>query len=227
MSNKVVVIPPCFCCFGGEMMHITAAKKVRGQQYLLTLDGNEQTEILVDASTFDHSGYRVDGWIDEQGLLELLALSKRNRTRSRALYYLSGRDYSAKELERKLYRIADKETAAGVVDRLTEVGLVNDAAYALRLAESLSRYRHYPKRRILQELQMKGISRENAEEAVENLQAEDVEQALALIRKKYYNRMQDKTAREKTAAALVRFGFSYDTVRRALQLAAETDIDID
>lgn len=199
-------------------MRITAAKKVRGQQYILTLDGDEETQVMVDASTFDHSGYRVDGWIDEQGLLELMELSKRNRTRSRALYYLSGRDYSKKELERKLYRVADKEMAAGVVDRLEEVGLLNDEAYAERLALSLSQYRLYPKRRIFSELMAKGVSREDASLAVEQLETEDLEQALALIRKKYYNKLNDEMGRQKTAAALTRFGFGFDTVRRALEI---------
>jgi len=150
----------------------------------------------------------------------LLALSRRNRTRSRALYYLSGRDYAAKELKRKLSRSSDKETADEVVDRLAEVGLVDDSAYAERLARSFANYRLYPRRRIMGALREKGISREDAETALEKLDTDDLQIALALIRKKYYNKTRDETGREKVAAALARSGFGFDTVRRAMEIVA-------
>lgn len=204
-------------------MKIIEAKRIRGQQYVLTLDGEETLEVTVDAATFDDSWYHVNGYIEPEQLNELLAVSRRNRARSRALYYLSGRDYAAKELERKLYRCADKETSAAVVERLTEVGLINDAAYAVRLAQNLMQYKQYPRRRILQALQEKGISREDAAAAVEALDADDFQQALALIQKKYYNKIHDKEGCEKTAAALARYGFSYDVVRRAIQATCEQD----
>ncbi len=208
-------------------MKIIEAKRIRGQQYVLTLEGDEEVEVMVDAATFDDSWYHVGGYIASEQLNELLALSRRNRARSRALYYLSGRDYAAKELERKLYRCADRETAAAVVDRLSEVGLINDGAYAKRLAQNLMQYKQYPRRRVFQALQEKGISRADAEAALEELEPDDFQQALALIRKKYYNRIHDKESREKVAAALARYGFSYDTVRRALNAASEDGYEIE
>ena len=206
-------------------MKITAAVRIRGQQYLLTIDGNDDCQAEVDAATFDHSGYHVDGEITPQELEDLLALSKRNRVRSRALYYLSDRDYAARELENKLCRMTERETAHAVVERLTEVGLINDAAYAGRQAQNLAQYRLYPKRRILQELRAKGIDRETAQAAVDAADIDDFQLALALIEKKYYNKLSDRSSREKTAAALVRYGFGFDTVRRAIQTAAENADD--
>lgn len=208
-------------------MKIIEAKRIKGQQYVVTLMGDEELEVTVDAATFDDSWYRVDGNIELDELNALLAQSRYNRTRSRALFYLSGRDYAAKELERKLYRCADKETAAAVVARLTEVGLINDAAYAERLARNLMQYKQYPRRRVLQTLLEKGISRADAELALEALEPDDFQQALALIRKKYYNKIEDRENREKTVAALARYGFSYDAVRRAINAAAEQRITED
>ncbi len=199
-------------------MKITDKKRVRGQQYVLSFD-TEALEVTVDAATFDHSCYFVGGEIAKDELEALLALSRRNRTRSRALYYLSGRDYAAKELERKLSRSSDTETAKAVVERLEEVGLVDDSAYAERLARSFANYRLYPRRRILAALREKGISREDAEAAIEKLDIDDSEVALALLRKKYYNKMRSEADREKTAAALVRAGFGFQTVRQAMALA--------
>ncbi len=214
---------PPFFCWCGDCMKITEAKRVRGQQYILTFDGDAVTQITVDASTFEDSPYRVNGEMSEEQLEALLACSRYNRARSRALYYLSARDYAAKELERKLYRCADKETAAAVVQRLTEVGLINDAAYAERLAVSLVRYKRYPHRRVLQTLLQKGISREDAQAAVDALESDDFQQALALIRKKYYNKVQTPEGRQKTVAALARYGFPYDAVRRAIEAVRTQD----
>ena len=203
-------------------MRITELKKIRGQQYRVTLEDHESEFVTVDAATLEESGYREGSFLDEEMLGELIKRSEKNRARSRALYYLSGRDYAAKELERKLTRCADREVAAEVVGRLTEVGLINDFEYARRLARDLQQYRHYPRRRILQELYGRGIGREEAAEAVAELEEEDLKQALALIRKKYYNKLSDRAARDKTAAALARYGFDYDTVRRAIRAAAES-----
>ncbi len=208
-------------------MKIIEAKRIRGQQYVLTLMGDEEIEVTVDAATFDDSWYHVDGNIELEQLNALLAQSRYNRARSRALYYLSDRDYAAKELERKLYRCADKETAAAVVERLIEVGLINDAAYAERLARNLMQYKQYPRRRIMQTLMEKGISRADAALALDTIEPDDFQQALALIQKKYYNKIHDRESREKTVAALARYGFSYDAVRRAINAAAEEQITED
>lgn len=210
---------PCaVSVFGMEVqgMRILSTKRIRGQQYMVTLQGDEQLDVMIDASTFDHAGYHVDGEISAEQLQMLLETSKYNRVRSRALYYLSGRDYAAGELSRKLTRMTEKETADAVVARLEEVGLINDEAYAIRLAQSLSEYRQYPRRRILQELRARGIDRETAEVAVQEADIDDDKQALALLTKKYYNKLSDDAARQKTLAALVRHGFTYDTARRAM-----------
>lgn len=203
-------------------MKITAGKRIRGQQYALTLgDGDETIEI--DRATFDHSGLRIGSDIDGAQLEALLQTATYNRVRSRALYYLTDRDYAAGELVTKLCRMTDRETATAVVERLCEVGLVNDRAYAERQAQNMAEYRLYPRRRILQELRAKGIDRDIAEEAVAALETEDFELALALLRKKYYNKLSDDAARARTAAALARYGFGYGTVRRAVEAATEEE----
>ena len=203
-------------------MKITAAKRIRGQQYELSLGDGENTA-EVDAATFDHSGLRVGSDIDGATLEALLKTSGYNRVRSRALYYLTDRDYAAGELVTKLCRMTDRETATAVVERLCAVGLVNDRAYAVRQAQNMAQYRFYPRRRILQELRAKGVARDIAEEAIEELEVTDFELALALLRKKYYNKLSDDAARARTAAALARYGFGYDTVRRAVEAATEDE----
>jgi hypothetical protein len=131
-------------------MKIIEVSRRRRQLYLLTIEGGDPIE--VDVRTFDESPYRAGCDVTEEQLNTLLASSQHNRARERALYLLGLRDYACKELEQKLYTEASPETAAAVVERLRQVGLLDDQRYAARLARSLSEGKHYPRRRIEQEL---------------------------------------------------------------------------
>ncbi len=195
-------------------MKITEVSRRRRQLYLLTIEGGE--DVQVDVRTFDESPYREGADITEEQLNALLAASQYNRARERALYLLGLRDYACKELEQKLYAEADPAVAASVVARLREVGLLDDERYAARLARSLSEGKHYPRRRIEQELRRRGVDPLTAQTAAEELDGEDFEQALALLERKYYNKLNDPDDRRRVTAALARRGFSYGAIRRAM-----------
>ena len=188
----------------------------RLRRSLYRLDFEESEPIEVDVRTFDESGFRQGSDLAEEQLNALLATSQYNRARERALYLLGLRDYACKELEQKLLTEASPEIAAAVVERLREVGLLDDERYALRLARSLSEQKHYPRRRIEQELRHRGISSVLIQAAVAELGGEDYEQALALLQKKYYNKLNDPESRRRVVAALARRGFSYGAIRRAM-----------
>ena len=194
-------------------MKIIEVSRRRRQLYLLTFEGGDPIE--VDVRTFDESPYKEGCDITEEQLNTLLATSQYNRARERALYLLGLRDYACKELEQKLYTEAPPETAAAVVERLRRVGLLDDRRYAARLARSLSEGKHYPRRRIEQELRRRGIDPLTAQSAAEEVDGEDYEQALALLQKKYYNKLNDPDSRRRVTAALARRGFSCGAIRRA------------
>ncbi len=196
-------------------MKITAVQRRRRSLYQLVLDGQDGPQ--VDVRTFDESHYGVDGTITPEELERLLALSQYNRTHDRALYLLGLRDYACRELEQKLAQQAPPEVATAVVSRLRDVGLLDDEQYATRTAGSLSRYKRYPRRRVEQELRRRGVDGELARAAAEEIPTEDFEQALALLRKNYYNKMNTEDSRRKTVAALARRGFSYTAIRQAVE----------
>ena len=197
-----------------KSMKIIEISRRRRSLYRLDLEGGDPIE--VDVRTFDESRFAVGQEITEEQLNTLLATSRYNRARERALYLLGLRDYACKELEEKLYSEADPVTAAAVVERLREVGLLDDERYAARLARSLSKVKHYPRRRIEQELRQRGISPVLAQAAVSDLEGEDFEQALEILRRKYYNKLNDPDNRRRVTAALARRGFSYGAIRRAM-----------
>ena len=196
-------------------MKITEAAVRRRRLYLLRLEDGR--ELSVDRQTFDESSYRVGSDITEQQLDTLLESSQYNRARERALYLLGLRDYGCRELEQKLLTEASPEVAAAVVERLRDVGLLDDSRFAARRARHLNEYKQYPRRRIRQELLRRGVDAATAEEALESLEGEDFQQALALIEKKYYNKLNDPESRQRTIAALARRGFTYAAIRRAIE----------
>lgn len=187
----------------------------RRRLYLLRLEDGR--ELSVDRQTLDESPYRAGGSITEEQLEQLLLTSQHNRARERALYLLGLRDYACGELEQKLHTEAPPEVAAAVVARLQEVGLLDDRRYAHRMARHLSEQKRYPHRRVVQELCRRGVAPDLAREAADALGGEDYEQALALLQKKYYNKLNNPDDRRRVTAALARRGFTYTAIRRAME----------
>ncbi len=203
-------------------MKITETAIRRRRLYLLRLDN--ETEYTVDRQTFDESPYRAGSDITPEQLEALLTQSQYNRARERALYLLGLRDYASGELEQKLHTESAPEIAAAVVARLQEVGLLDDAAYAHRLARHLTEYKQYSRRRVEQELRRRGIDSATVCDAVSALESDDFQQALALLEKKYYNKLNTPEDRQRTTAALARRGFTYSAIRRAMDaLGAATE----
>lgn len=192
----------------------------RKQLVLVTLSDGRELEI--DRPTWEQSPYRANSALTEEELSALLSLSEENRARSRALYLLSRRDYTKKELSEKLRPAAGREVCDATADRMEELGLVDDTTLAERYAREYCLVRHYPKRRAVQKLREKGIERFLAEEAVEKIGAEDLQAALAFLERKCYTQ-KDEIQRRKIVDALIRYGFDYETVRTAVRQIEESE----
>lgn len=200
-------------------MRIDDVQRRRGSLVQLVLDG--EPAALIDRKTFEESPYEVGSSLSEEQWVALKKESKTSRAWDKALYLLSLRDYARAQLQRKLEREAGSELARETVERLERAGLLNDGAYARRLARDMVERRHFSRRRTLQELTARGLDRETAEEAVEELEPDDAEQALELLRKKRYNELSDPDTRRRAASALARAGFGWDAVRCAMERRRE------
>ena len=130
------------------------------------------------------------------------------------------------DLER---RLKDKGFAipviAGVLDRLVEVGLVNDVEFAR--AWLAGRWGRRPSgwRRLQQELRGKGIAEADVLKARELLSErggapDEVASAAKLVARarRRYARLDPRVVRQRLYALLARHGYDSDTIRRALDL---------
>ncbi len=208
-------------------MKVTEVRPRRGQQVVLLWDDGSET--LLDKRTFEESPYGVGSFLSLEELEALCTLSRRNRAREKAVFLLSRRDYSRRELEQKLcrekgrYHAENRDAAAEAAAYMEELGYVKDEEYARRLARDCRDSKHYPRRRALEKLCEKGIARETACAVLDEMVWDDSQLALEFLRKKRYNIPESREEAEKQLAALARYGFSGDDIRRAMRRRQEEE----
>jgi regulatory protein len=125
---------------------------------------------------------------------------------------LTGRARSRRELADKLRgRGVPDDLAARLLDRFTEVGLIDDAAFARHWVESRQAGRGLARRALAEELRRKGVDPEVVREAVGEMDpGEEEAAARALVRKRLpsLRRVDRATATRRLAGMLARKGYS-------------------
>lgn len=136
---------------------------------------------------------------------------------------------SRAELEAKLaQRDCPVDVAAAVLDRMTEVGLVDDEAYALTLVRSQQTGRGLAKRALARQLHNKGIEDDLADAALASISdADERDRARALVDKKLHamHGFGIEVQTRRLAGMLARKGYSpsltYAVIREAIADAPE------
>lgn len=151
------------------------------------------------------------------------------RAREIVLRRLSVQARSRSELRSSLRQAAiPPEIAEAVLDRMDEVGLVDDAAFAESWVRSRQQRKQLSARALRQELQRKGIDRDTVEASVAEVDADaELEAAIGLAERKArsMSTLDPAVRRRRLAAALARRGFGHDIVRSALATALAEDLD--
>ena len=197
--------------------------KGKADKIHISIDG--EYSFTVDADFWFSCGYAGRSEIDEDELEELRLTVENRRAFNKALSLLSVRDHSRKELELKLRRSANDEAIENALDRIEEMGYINDELYARRLADELLHRKALTPSAVKLELTKRGISREIADSVCENLEV-DTEQALKdLLETKFASKMSDEKSRKRTFNALLRMGYSYSDIRSAMKIHDEYESD--
>ena len=142
--------------------------------------------------------------------------SETRRAKEKALYLLEYRSHSKKELADKISRTTSREAAEAAVEKMEELGLMNDEAYARQLAGTLLEKKGYGLRRARQELLQKGIDRELVEELLEELAPDPEEKLREIVERKYRNQLGDEKGYRCTVAALQRLGYGWEDIKTVL-----------
>lgn len=155
--------------------------------------------------------------INEEELTELLDAVSFRRAYNKGLDLLSRRPHGTRELIKKLCEKGhEKGAAEKACDRLSELGLLNDEEFARMLANELYERKGYGIKRIKQELIFRGLDREIAENAIESLDIDTQTRIILVIKKKYFNKIDDEKGRKRAIDGLMRLGYSYSDIKTAL-----------
>ncbi len=195
-----------------EAMEMTASgkklKAVLSDGRKVYLDSETAYKYRVDTST-----EYTDGEFEE-----ILCDSEYNLTKNRAFNILEYRAHSKKELFDKLCEKTDEDTAFAVVEKMCDLGLVDDKALLRDKLENLLNVKKYGTKRAINDLVLKGFDREEIEEMIEEMEYDEYSVVCEIIEHRYADELpeSDMKERQKILAALMRRGFSYDDIKAAM-----------
>lgn len=202
-------------------MQITAIEPRRKGLSALYIDGELamklDTEVLI-AQRFD-----VGREITDEELRECLIASELKRCKDKAMWLISFRDHSRRELVDKLRRDYSEDCCEQTADRMVELGLIDDERFARRYSADLINLKHLSYRGVRQKLAEKGISRELIDEVTGELEIDEEQQIRTIIDKKYSRVMNDEKGRRRAYNALMRLGFNYQDIKSVMAEYTDTE----
>ncbi len=195
-------------------MKITAIEPNRKGLSALYIDG--EFAMKLDTETLLSHRIDVGSEIDDEKLKAVIDASNIKRAKDKAMWLISYRDYTQKELIEKVAKDSSYDAAEKAVARLLELGLVNDERYAKRYASDLLTIKRMSKNGAVRKLCEKGIDRDLARETVDSLEYDVDENINAVINKKYANALFDEKGRRRCINGLLRLGYSYGDIKSAI-----------
>ncbi|MBP3938091.1 MAG: regulatory protein RecX [Clostridia bacterium] len=198
-------------------MKITA-KQGKGTKIHIHIDG--EYLLTVDEDFWFSSGFVSGDEIDDGDLAAFKEAAGSRLAFNSAMFSLDLRDHSQREMRKKLSAKFDENSVNEAVEKLVDLGFINDRRYAENLTRELFERKKYGKNRVKNELFRRGIDSEIINDVIENYENENdtdnVKTIVDIIRKKYYNKLVDEKSRQRVVAALVRLGYSFSDIRQAM-----------
>ena len=177
--------------------------------------GDKYTFSLSDLE-LSNSGLRVGAELSSDMLNELISSSVESKAYNAAITQLSYRRRSTKEITDYLQRKDfSAETIKSVVEKLSEISMINDMDFAKAWVADRQLLRPRSKKVLMLELMKKGISRDDYAEALNGVSAESQAKTLDDLIEKKLNSTQYKD-KNKLIAYLARSGYSYNDIKLAL-----------
>lgn len=197
--------------------------KGRGKKIHLLLDDEYQITTDID---FWAEHYFKDGTEITQEEWESLTDSIYYKKAVDKCYdLLSRRDHSVKELKTKLLRTVDEKNADKAIEKMLELGYLDDEKYARNLVKYLAQTRNMSKNHIKQEMFKRGIPNEIINLVMQDYEFDNVSCVVDLILTKYRNKLNNEDGNKKIIASLMRKGFSYSDIKNAFYRIENEEYD--
>lgn len=205
-------------------MTVTSVERFKGEMMCVILDGDKRVYLHRDLVI--RFGIEPLAEISHDELTEILYASELRRASRRAMYLINDRDYSYIELFEKLRNNYDEDICYEVADKMAEKGFINDRRYASQVVYSYMECKCYGPRRVKQELYKRGIRGSIADQAIEEYSEGIYDRLCLVIERKYADTLsdgEDQKAVIRVKNALVRMGYDYDDINKAVREFLEED----
>ena len=197
----------------GQISEISVQKK-RRDRFSVFIDNEYAFALHRDVLL--ECGIAKGDCLDEQQIKDILQLENLHKAKEQAMRLLAVRPRSRKELGDRLQQKYSKEIAEQVLARLQEIGLLNDAEFAIMYARSRLITHPQGSWLIKRELAQKGVAEDYIDTATNAAFAEKSEKewAVDLAKKKMrtYRNIEEIKAKQRVRDFLIRRGFQWPLV---------------
>lgn len=168
----------------------------------------------VDDIVLYRNNIQIGSCFTQQELACISKQSQDTKAVDKAYTLLSTRMHSKKELYDKLLRKFEPENARYAVDKMEELGLVDDAAFAQLKAEYLLNVKKQSLSAVRLKLSSLGIDKDIIDSVLFSFELDNqIDDITRLLQTKYRSKL---SAPDKVIASLMRKGFKYGEIRQAL-----------
>ena len=197
---------------------IRRQRRVGSNRFNVLLDG--AYAFTLSDLDLSMSGLKIGQELDVSEVEQYSQAADRAKAYALALRYLGVRLRSRKELQDYLKRKdCEREEIDNALERLEELGMVNDAAFAGAWIADRMAVRPRSRMRLGQELAAKGVARETVNIALQNLEPErEIDTLKALIERKQRSGYADD---KKLIGYLQRQGYRWSLIKEALDQLEE------
>lgn len=202
-------------------MKIVSVGKYKGSTYRIDFDEGEPAYLNIEI--VNKFNLKAGISLPLSAWEQIKSENEYRKARERALYLLDIKDYSFVDMFKKLRANYDEDTCYRVMQKLVEIGSINDSRYAEGLARHYVEVKLFGRRRAFQEMRLKGLTREVIDIALEPYAQGTDERLRTLIEKKYLRYLDDEKGVNRAKNAIVRLGYDYSDINRVLKEMSEDD----
>ncbi|WP_024834653.1 regulatory protein RecX [Ruminiclostridium josui] len=199
-------------------MRITSIEKSNKNKSMASVCIDDKIEFVLPQKRIDALNLAIDKIIEGETLDYILKYEVYAAAKSSAVKFLSLKLRTSFEVEEKLRELGYEETTINqVINDLTEIDYINDYKYATKYISEKTKLKPKSIRLLQMELSNKGIPDDIISSVIEELNPDDDEVALEILKKRYSKYTEyDENLINKMKSYLAGRGFSYNQISKAI-----------
>ena len=200
------------------VMRITSIEKSNKNKSMASVCIDNKQEFVLPLKRIDALNLTIDKVIEQETLDYILKYEVYAAAKNSAVKFLSLKLRTSYEVKEKLSEFGYEEnTISQVIKDLTEIDYINDYKYASKYISEKTKLKPKSIKLLEMELENKGIPNDIINSVIEELNPDDDQIAMELLKKRYYKYSEyDEILIKKMKSYLASRGFSYNQISKAI-----------